>query len=162
MSESRSGSTSGSTSGSVAPTVEGWFTTGPEPALVASSCTTCGSAFFPPTEGFCRNPACAGEEFEPTELSRRGTVWSYTDAQYQPPPPYVPAGDPYVPFALAAVELPEGIVVLGQVAQGFGVEDLTVGDDVELVIETLYTDDSGERTIWRWRPVVELGEEADQ
>ena len=34
------------------------------------------------------------------------------------------ATDPYEPFALAAVELPEGIVVLGQVADGYGVDDL--------------------------------------
>ncbi len=149
------------------PAIDGWFTTGTEPALLASRCTTCGSVFFPPTEGFCRNPACAGEDFEETELSRRGTVWSYTDAQYQPPPPYVPAAEPYVPFALAAVELPEGIVVLGQLADGYGVDDVHVGSEVEVVVETLYADESGERSIWRWLPlnsgrVTELGEEADQ
>jgi uncharacterized protein len=143
------------------PAIEGWFTTGPEPALVGSRCTTCGSTFFPRTQGFCRNPRCSGDAFEDTELSRRGRVWSYTDAQYQPPPPYVPASDPYEPFALAAVELPEGIVVLGQVAAGYGVADLAVGHEVELVIEPLHTDDTGVHTIWRWKPVVELGEEAD-
>ena len=135
------------------PAIEGWFTTGPEPALVGSRCAACGSTFFPRTQGFCRNPQCAGEEFEDAALSRRGRVWSYTDAQYQPPPPYIPATDPYEPFALAAVELPEGIVVLGQVARGFGVDDLEVGREVELVIEPLYVDDSGERTIWRWKPL---------
>src|SRR6187399_3404306 len=112
------------------PAIEGWFTTGAEPALLASRCTTCGSVFFPRMEGFCRNPACDGEVFEVTELSRRGTVWSYTDAQYQPPPPYIPASDPYEPFALAAVELPEGIVVLGQLAEGHGVDGVRVGSEV--------------------------------
>ena len=146
----------------VAPAIEGWFSSSPAPTLLASACTTCGSVFFPPTEGFCRNPACAGEEFEQTELSRRGTVWSYTDAQYQPPPPYVPASDPYVPFALAAVELPEGIVVLGQLAEGYGVADVRVGSEVELVVETLFSDETGERSIWRWKPVVELGAESEQ
>jgi uncharacterized protein len=149
------------------PAIEGWFTTGTEPALVASRCTTCGSVFFPRMEGFCRNPACDGESFEVTELSRRGTVWSYTDAQYQPPPPYIPASDPYEPFALAAVELPEGIVVLGQLAEGHGVDDVRVGSEVELVVERLYADETGDRTIWRWlpltsKPMAELGEEADQ
>lgn len=144
------------------PAVEGWFSTGPEPALLASRCTTCGSAFFPPTSGSCRNPACPGEEFESTPLSRRGTVWSCTDARYQPPPPYVPAEDPYEPFGLAAVELPEGLVVLGQLASGYGVRDVHVGSEVELVVEPLYTDDTGVRTIWRWKPVAELGEEADR
>jgi len=148
------------------PAVEGWFTTGAEPVLLGSRCTACGCVFFPRAVadgGFCRNPACAGEEFAEVELSRRGRVWSYTDARYQPPPPYVPATDPYEPFALAAVELPEGLVVLGQVAAGYGVEDLRVGQEAELVVETLYTDEDGvERTVWRWKPVVEMGEEADQ
>jgi uncharacterized OB-fold protein len=143
------------------PAIEGWFTTGPEPALVGSRCTECDCVFFPRTEGFCRNPACAGEAFEDVELSRRGRVWSYTDAQYQPPPPYI-AGDDWKPFALAAVELPEGLVVLGQVAEGYGVRDLKVGQEAELVVETLYTDDDGDKTVWRWKPVVEMGEEADQ
>ena len=139
------------------PAIEGWFTTGAEPALIGSRCTTCGTVFFPRCvdsggHGFCKNPACDGEEFADTELSRRGRVWSYTDAQYQPPAPYVPASDPYVPFALAAVELPEGLVVLGQLADGFGVTDIKVGDEVELVVETLYADESGEHSIWKWRP----------
>ncbi|MCW2766621.1 MAG: hypothetical protein JWO11_2580, partial [Nocardioides sp.] len=47
------------------------------------------------------------------------------------------------------------------------VADLTVGAEAELVVETLYTDDTGDRTIWRWRPiisgqVIEMGQEADQ
>ncbi len=144
------------------PAIEGWFTTGAAPALIGTRCTACGTVFFPRAAGFCRNPGCDGEAFEEVELSRRGTVWSYTDAQYQPPAPYVPRTDPYEPFALAAVELPEGLVVVGQVADGYGVADLRVGGEVELVVETLYTDGTGDRTIWRWKPVVEMGEEADQ
>ena len=144
------------------PAIEGWFTTGPDPALVGTRCTTCGTVFFPRKAGFCGNPACNGEEFEDAELSRRGTIWSYTDAQYQPPPPYVASSEPYVPFALAAVELPEGMVVLGQVAEGYGVADLRVGAEAEVVVETLYTDETGDRTIWRWKPVTEMGEESDQ
>jgi uncharacterized OB-fold protein len=150
-----------------APAIEGWFTSGDEPALLGSRCTTCTSTYFPPTaSAYCRNPACDGEEFEQVELSRRGRIWSYTDAQYQPPAPYVApqaAGEPYVPFALAAVELAEGLVVLGQVAAGYGVADLRVGAEVELVVEALHLDDDGsERTIWRWKPVVELGQEVEQ
>ncbi|GAB2445075.1 zinc ribbon domain-containing protein [Nocardioides hungaricus] len=154
------------------PAIEGWFTTGPDPALLGTRCTACGTVYFPrlggtSEAGFCRNPGCGGEEFEETELSRRGTVWSYTDAQYQPPAPYLSRTDPYEPFALAAVELPEGLVVVGQVADGYGVADLRVGGEVELVVETLYADESGDRTIWRWRPldsgrVTETGEEADR
>ena len=144
------------------PAIDGWFTSGGAPALLGSRCTHCSTVFFPRLDGFCRNPSCAGEEFEVAELSRRGTVWSYTDAQYQPPPPYVPRPEGHEPFAIAAVELPEGLVVLGQVADGYGVADLRVGAEVELVVEPLYTDETGERTVWRWKPVVELGAETDQ
>ncbi|GAB2763751.1 OB-fold domain-containing protein [Nocardioides salsibiostraticola] len=139
----------------ITPAIEGWFTTGDAPALIGSRCTVCTTVYFPPVpaDSFCRNPTCDGEAFEASELSRRGTIWSYTDAQYQPPPPYISASEPYEPFALVAVELPEGLVVLGQAAAGVTTADLTVGHDVELVVETLNTDETGERLIWRWQPV---------
>ena len=143
------------------PAIEGWFTVGDRPTLLGERCTGCATTYFPPTAaaaGFCRNPGCDSETFERVELSRRGTVWSYTDAQYQPPPPYQ-APEPFVPFALAAVELPEGMVVLGQVAQGYSTADLRVGAEVELVVEPEHASD---QLIYRWKPVVELGEEADQ
>jgi uncharacterized OB-fold protein len=62
----------------------------------------------------------------------------------------VPRTDPYEPFALVAVELEdEGLVVLGQVADGYGVDHLRIGTPVELVVEPL--DESS--SIWRWKPV---------
>ncbi|HEY9557034.1 MAG TPA: OB-fold domain-containing protein [Acidimicrobiales bacterium] len=135
------------------PAIEGWFTTDAEPCLLGTRCTTCGTVFFPAATGFCRNPRCRGRDLEPTALSRTGTVWSYTDAQYQPPPPYIPPGDEHVPFALAAVELAEEqIVILGQVAAGFGVDDLRVGAPVELVVEPLYEVDGVEHLVYRWKP----------
>ena len=136
------------------PAIEGWFTTGDEPALIGNRCTSCGTVFFPKASFACRNPDCDGHEFQDTELSRRGRIWSYTDAQYQPPPPYVPRGEPYQPFAIAAVELEaERIVVMAQVADGFGADDLSVGQEVDLVVEPLFTDETGDRLVWRWRPV---------
>ena len=140
----------------VLPVIEGWFTTGDEPALLGTRCRTCGSAFFPRETTFCRNPACDGEDLDEVELPRRGRVWSYTDARYQPPPPYVPRhaeGEEYQPFAIAAVELEgEGMVVLGQVADGYGLDDLAIGTDVELVVEPLYAADDTTYLTWRWRP----------
>jgi uncharacterized OB-fold protein len=134
--------------------IAGWFTTDAEPHLLGTRCTTCGTVFFPKADGFCRNPDCRGRAFEEVQLSRTGKVWSYTDAQYQPPPPYIPATDPYEPFALAAVELAdEQMVVLGQVAKGYGVADLQVGSPVELVVEPLYTLDGVDHLIYRWKPV---------
>lgn len=133
------------------PVVEGWFITGERPALIGRRCPECGSYQFPPAGEWCPNPACRSMVMEPVELSRRGRVWSYTDAQYQPPAPFEPLTDPFEPFAIAAVELEtEQIVILGQIAQGFGVGDLKVGSEVELVVEPL--DRSG-RLVWKWRPI---------
>ena len=87
------------------PAVEGWFRMdGDEPRLLGTRCLGCGSTFFPKETAFCRNPACAGSEFESVELSRRGTLWSFTDNRYEPPAPYV-ASKPFEPYAIAAVEL---------------------------------------------------------
>ena len=136
------------------PAVEGWFTLDEEaPALLGSRCTSCGNFAFPKETFFCRNPECRGKEFAETELSRTGTVWSYTDACYQPPKPYE-ASDPYVPFAIAAVALAaEKMVVMGQVVPGVGVEELNIGAEVELVLDTLYEDDDHEYLVWKWRPL---------
>jgi uncharacterized protein len=138
------------------PAVEGWFTTGGDggaPALLGSRCPGCGTFAFPAEARACRNPDCASDSFETVELSRRGRIWSYTDARYQPPAPYV-AADPYVPFCLAAVELAdEKLVVMGQVVGGVTVDDLAVGDEVELVIETLYSTDDTDYLVWKWRPL---------
>jgi uncharacterized protein len=137
------------------PAVEGWFTLGDEgaPALLGSRCTVCGTYAFPAETQFCRNPDCVSQEFETVALSRRGRIWSYTDARYQPPPPYV-AADPYVPFCLAAVELAaEKLVVMGQVTAGVTVDDLKVGDEVELVVDTLYADEDSDYLVWKWQPV---------
>lgn len=136
------------------PAIEGWFTTDDEPALLGNRCTACGTVFFPKASFFCRNPACDGEEFEETKLSRRGRIWSFTDAQYQPPPPFVPRGEDHTPFAIAAVELAdEQMVVMGQVADGYTVADLAVGQQVELVVEELFSADGVEHVVWKWKPI---------
>ncbi len=114
---------------------------------------------LPRESTFCRNPDCVGREFDDVELSRRGTVWSFTNTCYQPPPPYVPTTDPFEPFTLAAVELSEEkMVVLGQMVDGVSVDDLSAGMEVELVLDTLYEDDDNEYVVWKWRPVPSTAE----
>jgi uncharacterized protein len=132
--------------------LEGWYTLEAEPRLIGSRCLSCGSYFFPRLSSFCRNPRCSGTTFEAVPLSRMGHIWSYTNACYQPPPPYI-AADPFVPFAIAAVELErERMIVLGQVVTGVDVHDLKVGMPVELVLETLYRDGEQDKVIWKWKP----------
>lgn len=134
------------------PLLPGWHTLDVDsPALIGSRCTACGTYYFPAQDSFCRHPDCDGEDFESVELSREGRLWSYTNAGYPPPPPFV-AADPYQPFAIAAVELDrERMIVLGPVVDGLGVDALAVGMAMELVTETV-AGEEGERLTWKWRP----------
>ncbi len=136
------------------PALEGWFTMDQaEAQLIGSRCVKCGTYFFPGNVSYCRNPDCVSEEFEEVLLSREGKIWSYTDAQYQPPAPYVSA-DPFEPFAIAAVELAkEKLIVLGQLAKGVTVDDVKTGMAVQLELQTLFTENDTEYLSWVWRPV---------
>jgi uncharacterized OB-fold protein len=139
------------------PAIEGWYTLDKnQPHLLGTQCTTCKTYFFPPQSQFCRNPDCDGSQFEQVQLSRTGTIWSYTNACYKPPEPFVAAG-PFVPYAIAAVELDkEKMIVLGQVVEGVGVEQLKVGMRMELALETLYEDNESAKIVWKWKPVNDL------
>lgn len=136
------------------PAVAGWFTLDEPPTLLGTRCRQCGVVAFPPGAAGCPNPRCRGTELETVPLARTGRVWSYTDARYQPPPPYVSRSEPYQPFVLAAVELDEdGMIVLGQVADGYEIDDIHVGQPMEVVVEPLFEDEEQVHLVWRWRPV---------
>ncbi len=135
------------------PAVEGWFTAGDEPALIGARGVESGSYFFPKAVAVSANPSAPFEEREEVLMSRRGKVWSFTTNHYKPPPPYV-APEPFVPYTVVAVELAkERIVVLGLLADGADPALLRVGQEVELVLGTLYEDDEGEHVVWKWRPI---------
>lgn len=135
-----------------APAVDGWFTTDPEPALVGSRCTGSGTYFFPPTD-VSRAPGHGGGPTESVVLSPRGRLWSYTSAGYRPPEPYLDPPGGFEPFVIAAVELErEGLVILGQLPPDVDVDSLHVGMPMQLIVDTLYEDETGARTIWKWIP----------
>lgn len=124
------------------------------PRLLGSRCTACGTWYFPAQYQFCRNPDCESESFDEAPLSNRGRIWSYTSAGYPPPQPYVVTTDPYRPFTLAAVELKkEKMIVLGQLTEGITVDDVRIGDEVALTLDTLFEDDDNRYMIWKWKPV---------
>jgi uncharacterized OB-fold protein len=135
------------------PAVEGLFTMNADaPQLLGTKCRSCGTYFFPAEKMCCRNPACDEADLEDVALSRVGKLWSYTSANYKPPPPFV-AKEPFEPFAIAAVELEEeGITILGQVADGIGVDALQTGMTMELVLAELYRDDEHVYMTWNWTP----------
>ena len=136
-----------------APAIEGWHTMDSKPCLIGSQCQDCGSYFFPKQTHYCKNPSCESTSFKDVELSRTGQVWSYTNAGYKPPAPFV-AEEPFEPYAIAAVQLEkEQMVVLGQVVKGLGVADLKVGMEVELVLEPLHETEDDIKVTWKWQPI---------
>ena len=134
--------------------IEGWFTLDDEPRLIGTKCVESGTYFFPPETTMSRAPGFADSELVPVELSRTGRVWSFTSAGYKPPDPFVAQSDPYVPFCIAAVELAdEQLVVLGQCVGDVTIDDLHLGLEMELVLDTLFEDDDNEHVVWKWQPV---------
>lgn len=134
--------------------VEGLFTLdSAEPRLIGGRARRRGSYFFPKALAGS-DPACLGDEIEEVLLSRTGRLWSFTTGEYAPPAPYVIPGDEFEPYVIAAVELAEeSLVVLGQVAAGVSVDELSVGMEMELVIDVLYSDDEHDYLVWKWAPV---------
>lgn len=136
------------------PAVDGWWSLDDSgaPHLIGAKCPSCGTFVFPPRQNNCPNPGCDADELEQVRLSRRGTLWSYTENRYQPPPPY-PQSDPFEPFAVAAVQLEaEGLIVLGKVVTGTLAADLKVGMEMELTTMQLYVDDDGvQRSVYAWK-----------
>ena len=135
------------------PAIEGWFTLDADaPALLGATCGSCTTIVFPPRAGACPNPSCGSTELTPVPLGRFGRIWSYTTNHYAPPEPYI-APDPFEPFTVAAVELAdERLVVLGQMVPGTDPASLSVGQEVEVAVGTLYTDAETEYVMWQWAP----------
>ncbi len=89
---------------------------------------------------------------EDARFGPKGTLWSYS-VQYYPPPPPAKYDEPYVPYALAMIDMPEGLRVLARVSTD-DPEQVRVGADVELVLEKLYTNPEGDDVItWKFRQV---------
>jgi uncharacterized OB-fold protein len=137
------------------PAIEGWYTMSAKPHLIGTQCAGCGTYFFPRQSHYCRNPDCDSTDFREVELSRTGHVWSYTNACYKPPEPFV-AAEPFEPYTIAAVKLEkEEMVVLGQVIEGVSVDDLKVGMPMELVLEPLHETEEDIKVTWKWQPLAD-------
>lgn len=89
-------------------------------------------------------------------LSRRGSLYSYTIQRYRPPPPF--ACEPWAPYALGLVHLPEGVRVMGMLT-GVALDAIRIDMPVELVSEALYQDAQGQSVLtYKFAPVAAAGE----
>jgi uncharacterized OB-fold protein len=136
------------------PAIEGWLSMDENnPRLLGYKDESSGTFFFPKDVAVSRAPGHADAALEEVELSNRGKLWSYTTNHYQPPDPYI-SPDPFEPYTVAAVELTEErMIILGQLAEGVDPKTIEVGQEMELVLGTLYEDDENEYVIWKWKPV---------
>ncbi|HSE98821.1 MAG TPA: OB-fold domain-containing protein [Blastocatellia bacterium] len=121
------------------------------PHLTGSRCRECGEVTFP-ANAFC--PQCCTETTENVSLSRRGTLYSFTVQRFKPPPPYR-APDPFVPYGVGMIELPEGLRVTAVLEEG-DPERLRVGMEMELVLAVFFEDDEGNEVLgYRFRAVTD-------
>ena len=102
--------------------------------LLGSRCGVCGSVHFPPIDS-C--PDCYAVETERTPLARTGRIRSFTVVNLAFP------GFP-TPYHVVEVELPDGVVVLGQLD---GMDDgtpVTIGLPVTVGRGQIRVDAAGE------------------
>jgi hypothetical protein len=134
------------------PIKDGLFTTPLSPLaqvrLMGSKCENCSEVSLGKRQA-CGN--CGGANLEEAPLSRKGKLWTYTVIRHRPPGDYK-GPDPFVPFGLGLVELPEGIRVLSPIQCELG--KIKVGMELEMEVFPLYTDENqNEVMAFRFRPV---------
>ena len=103
---------------------DGDLTPGADIVLIASYCEADDRYEFPALE---QCPACEGPVTQ-RRLSTHGTISQFTSVNHPPPDGLVP-----VPYAVAVVDFPEGLSILGLVSNAANVDDLEFGDEVRTV-----------------------------
>jgi uncharacterized OB-fold protein len=103
--------------------------------LLGSRCKECKTAFFGPTR-YCRR--CTSDRVEPIELSGEGVLRSHTLIFRAPSGWTGPE-----PYALAEVELPEGVAVRSRLTDWTEGEQLEIGSSYEVVVTPVGQDEEG-------------------
>jgi uncharacterized OB-fold protein len=105
--------------------------------LCGTRCTACGEV------SLGRNPICpncGGDRVAEVALARDGVLWTYTVVRNRPPGDYR-GKDPFVPFGLGLVELPDGIRVLSPLE--VEIEALRIGMVLRFRAHVQYRDAAG-------------------
>ena len=116
-----------------------------KPVLLGSRCTNCDNYMFPRQSG-C--PRCMFDQQEDVELASTGTLWSWTVQAFPPKaPPYLgPVGQDFVPYGVGYVELPGQVRVETRLTVS-DPEQLTIGMEMEVVLQHLTIDDDGSNVV---------------
>lgn len=129
------------------PCVAGLFTEENGGRVLGARCATCNTPYFPKVAR-CHNPGCDESRLEDCSFGGRGAIWSYSVADFPPPPPHK-HDKPFKPYFIAVVDLDEGLRLVGQMVEGTG--QVSVGAPVELVIDTLYHEDGKAFSTWKFK-----------
>lgn len=115
--------------------------------LYGSKCTNCGEVSIGTNDG-CLN--CGGDNVESVTLANEGTLWTYTVIRHQPPGDYL-GPDPFEPYALGLVELPDGVRIMTPLAGD--IDEFEIGSVVRAVPWVLVTDDGKAYRAFRFAPI---------
>jgi uncharacterized OB-fold protein len=110
--------------------------------LMGTRCLQCGEVFFGKVPA-CEN--CQSETLESIALNRNGTLYSYTINWNKPGGDYK-GPDPFKPFAVGLVELPEGIRIVSEITE-VDFNRLKIGMRLELSTREFYTEADGKKVI---------------
>lgn len=129
------------------PIREGLFTLpcrpGEKAHLIGSRCQKCAQVFFPPRR-ICSK--CFHTGLEPLPLSGKGKLYSYTIIGY-------PAPGLTAPYAVAYIDLPEGVRVFS-ILSGWERKRPEIGMDMEMVVEKFKEDERGNVILtYKFRPI---------
>jgi uncharacterized OB-fold protein len=89
--------------------------------LSGTTCGSCGETSLGKAD-VC--PNCGRNTVREVSLSDRGVLWSFTVVRHKPPGDYR-GPEPFVPFGLGLVELPDGLRVLSPI--DCDIDRLTIG-----------------------------------
>lgn len=123
----------------IAPDVFTWPSD--DPRLIGSRCAACLTVVFPAQDG-C--PRCGTPGMARAELSRRGTLWTWTTQDFLPKSPYAgPETDAdFTGYLVGYVELPEGVRVITRLVD-VDRADVEIGMELELRIVPFNMDPDG-------------------
>lgn len=131
------------------PCVPGLFTEENGGRLLGARCTSCNTPYFP-RPARCHNPRCDDSRLEDASFGGCGRIWSWSVADFAPPPPHK-HDKPFKPYAIAVVDLDDGLRLVGQMVGGL--DQASVGAPVKLVIDTLYHEDGKAFSTWKFQRI---------
>lgn len=129
------------------PVVAGLFSEEGGARLHGARCGTCHTPYFP-RPAYCRNPDCAESAVEPCDFSGGGVLWSYSVADFPPPPPHK-YDLPFQPYVIGVVDMDDGLRVVAQLVDSL--DAMRVGARVELMIEPICHENGKALTSWKFK-----------